>query len=1610
MDTPNQEHYQILQKLGTGGMGTVYKALDRQLKRLVAIKLLHTELAQDESVIKRFFRELEITAKLDHPHIIKIYHAQIQEGMPQLIMEFIDGVPLLDYIESAKLDLQKKLQIMYKVALAVDYAHKKKIIHRDIKPSNIMVRNNGEPVLMDFGIAKITKVENKSLTRSGEIIGTLQYMAPEQATGARRDLDHRADIYSLGAVLYHLLTGEIPVTGKSFMEMLEHIVHQEPIPLREYNPNIPIAVENICLKALAKNKENRYVSARALANDIQNYLEGKEVEATSFVNRQKWYKVSKKIGKPSLLFAFVCIVVAILFYFLVPIFLQQHRDTQLQERILLYYKEAQSLLRLHSEEHKQSIEYKQTAYQKLLHAWNIGNRQQQNTAIHNTVFNEILPLLRQIGYELGVYWWNKDQDKSIFYFVSLRETLVNLKTREDIEIITLINIHLASLRQDTVEFNQDFTNLLKNYGSKKEAVALQYPEIILLQAKLNYTNEEYRSALNWLLLIPQNKYSTEALYYQGMSNYHLQNFKSAEELLFQVYKSPDFQVNCPFKINLLIFLSDSIFRQFIYQQVPPKSYQTILPILKELDSLVSDMSPEQIRLYHATKARYNIEIVSDNPELSFVLGQEILKLSNLCIQDDPLNHSHYIQRGFAYCYLNRFGEAWEDYDYAFQLTPQQMESLSQMWIIFPYCVDGTEDYMEKLNSMLFRWASRIDDTATDIFHDNFAQLHNLCRDEAKNTAPIPFSKEAFDKFYQNLFLPWADVQDLARSALINMSPHEQTLSMLDQMLKDTQDKLEKEKIDEIKKIKELIQKRQIQEQEIYWKIFISRISYRGLLPKTTIEYLQTQEPLLKFLRKNIVEPHFMSQTEELNQNWLLWRFLAARILAQLICYSQEYGREFLYSLLQDTSQSLETRIIIARALYDVGLNYADYSFLEEYVHKPKPLYHGEFLDIQVATLLVSKKEGYRRLLYELASQTPYPVVPLWIYNQLPKSENNFMKDKLELLCQQALEGNNIQLKALAILNCAVISRYRNENSGKELINIPEVCLKAIRQHQHPILQKSALSFLTGARYYINEQCYAEIKNLLHSPNYDVKLLSISTLSGFAETAVFDIIGQKNVSFIEQAAYFYGISRGNEIRNNIYKTIQVFFVMLKESENSITRSMLYNLMCHYLTNIKEVITDAKARLLIDIEVQRINLSFLREKDHTILFWTLAGMSRLPNISPHNIKYIQQIGQEKNMPLHIRKMAKSLLLYATISEPKQNQQIFNQILSEIRNSQNDPDELWQAVLFGYKQTLHNKNNDFRPIFYVIGNTDTCQIWEYTLLCFQKNIMDPHLCSRFQISLENMITTLEVTSQRTAKQSKQLTELIYLLSLVYLQNNNLKSAQELLARSNYYLADIRLAHLWVQIRPSDLEKLIQHWQNVPNLTCYEKALLVRLQVQQAKNNRDAKQVNSLLLQQYIIAPSDPLSLVLLAENYAEQNNFEEAYNMLNHTLYLSEQNPRASWTKGKVLAMQKRYAESYQAIVDHIGYSYRAPYPIRPQDFETDYFKNVDCGTLYYFLADSASACYAHGEVIVWLEHALKKRIPIPKQLRPGTPAYSQLQQYRQNPQFNQLWKQLEALPKS
>jgi serine/threonine protein kinase len=334
--------YEVLEEIGRGGMGVVYKACQPRTHMVVALKrMTHGQEADPEDLL-RFRREAQAAARLNHPNIVQIHDSGEQDGHPYIAFELIDGESLAQRLQSGPLPWRDAVSLTATLADAMEHAHQKGVLHRDLKPANVLLDRRPQkerhsaptekqtktnltlsefiPKISDFGMAKLVGDEYRH-TLTGALIGTPEYMAPEQVDGKVRDLGPATDIYALGVILYQAITGHPPFTSDSIRETLELITKKDPEPLRRSRPNLPVELDTICLKCLEKDPARRYASAAALAADCQAFLEGRPIAArpVSFVGRS-WKLVKRRplvstlVGAVSVLASSLVIVVVVNYF------------------------------------------------------------------------------------------------------------------------------------------------------------------------------------------------------------------------------------------------------------------------------------------------------------------------------------------------------------------------------------------------------------------------------------------------------------------------------------------------------------------------------------------------------------------------------------------------------------------------------------------------------------------------------------------------------------------------------------------------------------------------------------------------------------------------------------------------------------------------------------------------------------------------------------------------------------------------------------------------------------------------------------------------------------------------------------------------------------------------------------------------------------------------------------------------------------------------------------------------------------------------------------------------------------------------------------------------
>src|SRR6266540_2913088 len=310
-------NYQILEEIGRGGMGVIYRARQRHSRRIVALKRILSHHADSQDTLMRFRREAQAAANLDHPNILPIYEVgETHEGLPFFSMKFAGGGSLLEAATALRSESRRAVALMAKVARAVQYAHDQGILHRDLKPGNILLDGSGEPLVSDFGLAKWLDPTGH-LTRTPTVFGTPGYISPEQVNTSTGTLTPAADVYSLGAVLFYLLTGQTPFTGENALKTIQQATEKPAPKLRTLTPALDRDLETICAKCLERDPNVRYRSAGELADDLERWLHGRSIVARPVsppVHVWRWARRNPIVAGMSALLLALAIAVGVLIW------------------------------------------------------------------------------------------------------------------------------------------------------------------------------------------------------------------------------------------------------------------------------------------------------------------------------------------------------------------------------------------------------------------------------------------------------------------------------------------------------------------------------------------------------------------------------------------------------------------------------------------------------------------------------------------------------------------------------------------------------------------------------------------------------------------------------------------------------------------------------------------------------------------------------------------------------------------------------------------------------------------------------------------------------------------------------------------------------------------------------------------------------------------------------------------------------------------------------------------------------------------------------------------------------------------------------------------------
>ncbi len=308
--------YELLEEIARGGMGVVYKARQKSLERNVAIKMLLSGQHATEDQVRRFKVEAIAAGTLHHPNIVAVHEVGSHEGMPYFAMDLVEGPNLARMLRNGLLPAKRAAAYVKTIAEAIQYAHGKNILHRDLKPSNVLIDSNDQPKVTDFGLAK-NLANDSDLTITGQVYGSPSFMSPEQAAGQRDKVGVTSDVYSLGAILYHALTGRPSFVGQTVTETLKQVEYAEPIAPSLLNPGLPRDIETICLKCLRKEPSRRYASAQELADELGRFLRNEPIHARPVSRVEKVWRWGRRNPLAAAFVGTVCVALVTSLWLLV---------------------------------------------------------------------------------------------------------------------------------------------------------------------------------------------------------------------------------------------------------------------------------------------------------------------------------------------------------------------------------------------------------------------------------------------------------------------------------------------------------------------------------------------------------------------------------------------------------------------------------------------------------------------------------------------------------------------------------------------------------------------------------------------------------------------------------------------------------------------------------------------------------------------------------------------------------------------------------------------------------------------------------------------------------------------------------------------------------------------------------------------------------------------------------------------------------------------------------------------------------------------------------------------------------------------------------------------
>ena len=1446
--------YRIICELGAGGMGKVLKAFDEKLQRPVAIKILYLNKIASGG-LPRFYREMRLLAQLDHPNIVKVYEIVMAGPIPFMVMQYIQGLPLLEYLKQNQADLAAQLTICEKLARALDYVHQQHIIHRDIKPENVMVLASAQPVLMDFGLAKSLASQKKSLTQSNKVLGTALYMAPEQALGQKRKIDVRTDVYGLGALVYHVITGSPPFCGATLIEVLSKVTRRRPVAPRELNPELPKAVEKICLRALEKQRDRRYPNAKAFADDIENYLSGNNVAAIGFYRRLSYYHNLR------------CILAAIIVLMLILAGYYGYRrycrwqDSQpkvvnIADQVQQHYQKGNRS----SNRVQADIEFSRAL--ELLEKRPLDDRQS-----HQHWLRLLLSALLDNYYREAARLLPQSPEQSRIYLFRARELLEKLPNNSAIANNWQNKIETLMLRASFLA--GDYQSVIQ-LAQKRQWPGKANLELKTMIAKSHYhcAHPRARALFDDLLKsIPEKSLQRiEVFHYLGMIQLQRHDYRSACNYLTQAVNQMENLPQTYQRRGKIYLYCASALLNDINLQIPIEQLNRIGAYLQKV--IATDRNSA---IYRETLARYlsqKIQLHSMDNQESIHQARQIVTLISDCLLQAGANVDYYLLRGRAWCHLKNYHQALTDFKAAFAIEPGRLDCLIEMINLSDRYKDTEQIYLE-----IYRNIERTLTVTPHCFAPEFSELRHQYSQPQRDSRGLPFSAADFDQFYLNLFAHSAEIRRIAETVLLGMRPSEQVLASLYQ--RNSVAAPERRMV--ISRLQQRIIELRQQRQRQTMLQQLSRIPAYGKIPAATLKHFHHHQDFLE----QILTDHNGRFAQ--GQSYLLLRFLAARCLAAM---PQFAVRRHLWSdYLNNTDVDISTRILVARALKDVGITFFDQGFFHEYTGTAEflrglivecllPVSHKE-----ICTLRAMMETGTLRVRIMAASRfiermqmrsRRFDESLAYMINARISSKTHMATPSLLV---QGHTSSNPQVRALASLilwNQRLGECYFAQKPGLARQYAP-LLLSAL-QDPSPLVQRAAfanLLWVVDLFKLDSQQLIAVVKDLLH--HYSSPLIRYHCLIALPLLGDDQVLQyfQQHASRAERLAIIIGIGKlqdAQKTKNFLRKLIKY----LRQGQDK--SGMLLYLFCLALEKHSFEVGNKDMLLSLILRIIAPNIiKGLESSDPILRVAVIAGLRHLPEISAEIVPCLRRFCRQEPR-LHVRKAALAVLVCHYRKK---------RCLSELEKleaaARQKPEIYRQAVICGYRLALQSYLG-WQQAYESKLQQDTRQIQLLAIALAKKIAVDPLQRQRGIALLTKLLEIIGNPVNNSPLGNNIYQTSVRILAELYRIDKRHDRALALLASAceNYQWQNGITVGWWAELmieagRLAEAMKKLEITRSAlqPQQCGQVERALAMIYLKQKQYRRAER----LLHLQYLALPDDPLALTAIGHYYCSRQDYHQA-----------------------------------------------------------------------------------------------------------------------------------------